>query len=261
MMMETKGEYAFRVRTYECGENGLATLPAICNYLQEAAALNAEELSFSRSNFAAAGDNMSWVLSRLRVQMASYPRWNETVTVLTFPRGGRRITAWRDFILTGDDGRPLGVATSEWMLIDLATRKVLPIPEAVYAAANTVRAPVLGVEPYTPRLRFPAAADTPPALAFRAQQSQIDLNGHVNNVHYVAWALEAVPAAFRGRRVAALDIVFRQEAKAGDALVSSVEIVSPDRLRHAIARPSDGALLATAETRWRDATPSQSEKR
>jgi acyl-ACP thioesterase len=217
MMMETKGEYAFRVRTYECGENGLATLPAICNYLQEAAALHAEELSFSRSNFAAAGDNMSWVLSRLCVQMASYPRWNETVTVLTFPRGGRRITAWRDFILTGDDGRPLGVATSEWMLIDLATRKVLPIPEAVYAAANTVRAPVLGVEPYTPRLRFPAAADTPPALAFRAQQSQIDLNGHVNNVHYIAWLLEICPR----RTVRDIEIVFRSETFAGEEVFVS----------------------------------------
>ena len=50
-----RGKSVFRVRTYECGADGFATLPTICNYLQEAASVNAEDLGFSKSDFASAG--------------------------------------------------------------------------------------------------------------------------------------------------------------------------------------------------------------
>ena len=102
--------YAFKVRSYECGAGGTATLPTICNYLQEAASLNAEELGFSKSNFDAAGAGVSWVLTRLVVKMTRYPRWEEEVTVVTFPRGGRKIVAWRDFEILGADGARIGAA-------------------------------------------------------------------------------------------------------------------------------------------------------
>ena len=75
----------------------MATLPTICNFLQEAASVNAESLGFSKTDFASAGENVSWVLTRLVVRMERYPRWEEEVVVETFPRGGRKIVAWRDF--------------------------------------------------------------------------------------------------------------------------------------------------------------------
>jgi len=68
----------------------------------------------------------------------------------------------------------------------------------------------------------------------------------VNNVHYVEWALEALPESFRSRAVRELDIVFRQAAHAGDELESRVEVMDGDSVRCAIVRPADNALLATA---------------
>lgn len=238
--MDTYGEYSFKVRTSECGPGGRAALPSLCNLLQEAAALNAGELKFSKSDFEAAGENVSWVLTRLRVKISDYPVWGEEVKVLTFPRGGRKITAWRDFIVTGEGSRPIAVATSEWMLIDLASRKIMPVPESVYAAANTVKPPVLGLEPYTPRLRFPSAegegASPGESLVFRAGNSHIDMNGHVNNVHYIEWMLEACPT----RRVSDVEIVFRSETFAGeDVYVEAVEDVPSGKMYHRV-RCRDG---------------------
>ena len=74
-MGATGATYCWQVRTYECGPDGLATLPTICNYLQEAASLNAESLKFSKSDFDAAGENISWVLTRLKVRMDRFPAW------------------------------------------------------------------------------------------------------------------------------------------------------------------------------------------
>ena len=237
-------EYVFAVRSYECGAGGFATMPSICNYLQEAASLHAEELGFSKSDFDAAGGNISWVLTRLVVKMTRYPKWDEKVVVETFPRGGRRIVACRDFIVKDASGAAIGLATSEWMIIDLATRKVVPIPEAVLSLVGDSPESVLGPEPFTARLRYPEGGGGEAALRFRAQYSHIDLNGHVNNVHYVEWLLEGRPDAAGPCRE--LDIVFKSETLAGEEVrVESVEtepgsfvhrVYAPDGRDHVIAR-------------------------
>ena len=84
--------YSWAVRTYECGPDGMATMVSVCNWLQEAASLNAETLAFSKSNFEAAGENISWVLTRLKVRIARFPKWEEKVSILTFPRGAATST-------------------------------------------------------------------------------------------------------------------------------------------------------------------------
>lgn len=244
-MGDVFGEYVWQVRSYECGPDGAATLPTVCNYLQEAAGLNAEALAFSKSDFEAAGENISWVLTRLKVRIARFPKWEEKVSILTFPRGGRRIVAYRDFVLTGADGVELGRATSEWMLIDLASRKIVAIPDGVFAAANTVREPVFGEEPFA-KLRWDCKAESPDALAFRARRGDIDLNGHVNNVHYVEWLMEGRPEA--AGPCHEIDIVFKSETLAGEEVrVESVEtepgvyfhrVYAPDGRDHVIARSS-----------------------
>ncbi|MBO6166747.1 MAG: hypothetical protein J6P13_00160 [Kiritimatiellae bacterium] len=246
--MDTHGAYDFKVRSYECSKYGIATLPTICNYLQEAASLSAEELKFSKSNFAESGNNISWVLTRLRVKMSRYPRWGENVCVLTFPRGGRKITAWRDFVLYGSGGSDevIGCATSEWMIIDLSTRKIVPVPQRVFALANTEREPVLGTSPFAPKLKFPESG-TACRMEFKAQNSHIDLNGHVNNSHYVEWLMEP----FEGGMANEFEIVFRSETFAGEKVVLEVakdddgvsmhRVSSADGETHAIARISPAA--------------------
>lgn len=219
-----KGEYNFKVRSYECGANGTASLPAICNYLQEAASINAEELGFSKSNFDAQGHNMSWVLTRLVVKISRYPNWEEEIKVVTFPRGGRKVVAWRDFELKDANDKVIGLATSEWMLIDLGSRKILPVPEEVLAAADFGLESVLGPEPFTQKLRLPPEGEVIKGGKYKAQYSHIDLNGHVNNVHYVEWLLEPLKAA----QPSSLEIVFRSETLAGEEV--EVEIIKGDDL-------------------------------
>ena len=67
------------------------------HFLQESASLHAESLGFGKGDFAAAGENSSWVLTRMVVKMNRYPVWEDELTVETFPRGGRKIVAWCDF--------------------------------------------------------------------------------------------------------------------------------------------------------------------
>ena len=235
-----KGRYSFKVRSYECGADGRATLPAVCNFLQEAASLHAASLGFGKGDFAAAGENISWVLTRLVVKMNRYPAWEDLVTVETFPRGGRKIVAWRDFEVKDAKGETLGVASSEWMIIDLSTRKIHAVPEQVFAANDPENVPVLGLEPFS-KFRFPADGDIRHAETFTAMKSQIDLNGHVNNVHYVSWMLEPCESACPRET----EVVFRSETFAGDEVRVETaaadgfvchRVFAPDGKDHIVAR-------------------------
>ena len=227
-MGDVCGVYSWAVRTYECGPDGMATMASVCNWLQEAS-----------------GETISRVLTRLQVRMSRYPKWGEAVSILTFPRGGRKIVAYRDFVLSDSEGREIGHATSEWMLIDLASRKVVAIPDSVFAAANTVREPVFGDEPFL-KLRWDCRVASCDALVFRARRGDIDLNGHVNNVHYVEWLMEGRPDA--ADTCHELDIVFKSETLAGEEVrVESVEVengvfvhrvYAPDGHDHVLARTS-----------------------
>ncbi len=243
--MGVSGQYQFQVRTYECGADGFARLPTICNYLQEAASLNAESLAFSKTDFDAAGENISWVLTRLRVKMDRYPRWEDAVTIVTWPSGGRRIAATRDFEVRDASGALLGVATSEWMLIDLATRKIVPIPERVLACAEGVPASVLGEMPFG-KLRWDCREVTG-AQVFRARWGDIDLNGHVNNVHYVEWLLETVPAD--AGVCTDFTIVFRSETLAGEEVRAESVEVEPGVHVHRLSSPN-GQDHVLARTQW-----------
>ena len=94
-MGDVYGVYSWAVRTYECGPDGRATMVSVCNWLQEAASLNAETLAFSKSDFEAAGENISWVLTRLKVRIARFPKWEEKVSIIcgvSAISGTRRIT-------------------------------------------------------------------------------------------------------------------------------------------------------------------------
>ena len=239
-----KGRYSFKVRSYECGPDGRATLPTICNLLQETASLHAASFGFGKGDFAAAGENISWVLTRMVVKMNRYPIWEDELTVETFPRGGRKIVAWRDFEIHDAKGQTLGVASSEWMIIDLATRKIHAIPEKVFAANDPKNTPVLGLEPFA-KFRFPEIADSEvrDVRTFTAMKSQIDLNGHVNNVHYINWMLEPCES----RCPAEMEVVFRSETFAGDEV--RVETAAADGYTYHRVSAPDGKDHIVARTK------------
>lgn len=232
------GKYSFKVRTYECDAEGFAKMPSICNYLQEAASIHAGELGFSKSDFDQSGENITWVLTRLVVNMNVYPKWGDEVIVETFPRGGRRIAAWRDFTIKNGAGTVLGVATSEWMIINLASRKAAPVPQNVLSCIDDSVVPVLGPTPFS-KLRFPEDCPSP-IFSARAQKSHIDLNGHVNNVRYIEWMLEPCQNA----RPKNMEIVFRGEAFAGDEINVSAVATDNGLLLRVFSRDGKDYIIA-----------------
>lgn len=234
------------MRASECGAHGFATLPAMLDLLQEAASIHAKELGFSKSDFAAHGENTSWVLTSMKTRMTRYPRWEEEVKIATWPHAGRKITALRDFEMYGADGAKIGAATSEWMVIDLASRHIAPIPGIVAGLANDERPGVFVDEPFA-RLKWPGG-DGDASAEFKAMRCHIDLNGHVNNVHYAEWFLETVPE--NAGECIECEIVFKSETLAGETVVAKSCTTGGGEYIHLVSG-ADGREHVVARTVWK----------
>ena len=239
-------DVVFTVRSYEAGMENRAALPTLCNYMQEAAGINADRLGWGIRTLQHEG--LTWMLSRLRVSVARYVPWGGSVAVRTWPSGMKgKLIAKRCFLGLDENGKELFRASSEWLYVDIAAQKIARLP-ATFAGL---------VPPGTPDIELPDLGgkfvhlpSVDASAEVLTRHSDLDFNDHVNNVHYVEWMLEAdaqggVPRA--SSSPAELDIVFRQAAKAGETLASELCPEGGKRL-HAIRRRADGALLATAAT-------------
>lgn len=243
-------EEDFPVRGYESGVDNHVTLPTICNFLQEIAGNHAERLGFGIRELQAR-DGTSWMLSRLHVNVGRFVSWGDVLHLKSWPSGIRgRLVATRDFLGTDREGAEVLQAVSEWLIVDLKALKIVK-PSEDFKALSAGEVTRVALAESDGGGKFAALGKVDRTARILVRRSDHDFNDHVNNVHYVEWALEAVPEAFHGRMPHGLDIVFRQAAHAGDELESRTELVDADTLRHAIVRLSDNALLATAETKWK----------
>ena len=242
--------YDYFIRSYECTEDGAISVPHLLNFLQETASLHAGERGFDFPVIhPETGGVGAWVVAQMRVHIDHYPLWRDTLRFDTFPYGVRGLFAHRDFIFTLTDGTPCGIGTTRWMLIDPETRRAVRVPETV-KAFDEPRAPVFGAGDAFMRLRYPDAPETEYANEYRVMRAHIDLNRHVNNVHYVTWMLESVPETYaRSHRLTDLEITFRSETLYGETVRSLCTPVDENRFYHRVCSPA-GADHIVAATTW-----------
>lgn len=237
----------FRIRAYEAGPDGLASVLSVCDLFQEAAGEQAR--AHDLELFPTAGGVATWVLNRLRVVVAgALPQARDAVTVDTWPSDRDNVRAHRDFVLRDAEGEAIVRATSVWFLIDTARRRPVRLPPAM----DTFLPP-----PDVPRALTLDGAEAPSAPEsadrterFLVRYADVDRVGHANHVRVLEWLLEAVPEATRAARtLATLDVSFQTEATPGQTVISTCG-GGAGRLNHLITREDDGRTVALAHSIW-----------
>jgi medium-chain acyl-[acyl-carrier-protein] hydrolase len=238
----------FRVRAYEVDATGRASVPAVANWLQETAGNHATALGWAVDALQAQG--RTWVLARLHLCLRHAPGWREDVRVATWPSGVHRLYALREFRLADPGGLELGIATTGWVLLDVAARRPVRLPKALEDIALSTPERVLA----DPFAKLPEVDGAEMAKTFEVRFSDLDMNRHANNVSVIGWALDALPdEVVLGSSAAELEIEFRAEAVRGDHIIVQVQRTSgePAAFLHRLLRESDGREIARARTLWR----------
>ena len=175
----------YTITCYEADANQLMRPTAMLDLMQEAANVNASTLGFGYDEMM--NSNIAWVLSRIHVKFNSTPRWRDEVNLKTWHKGVSKLFYLRDFILSDKEGNPMVLATTSWLIIDMNTRRL--VRNSDLALSDTA---MHAIE--TPADKVVVPVDIEPELVRKhpVTWSEIDTNGHVNNVKYAVWALDAV---------------------------------------------------------------------
>lgn len=173
---------------YQTDSDGLLKPTAFMDIAQEIAYWAAEALGFGYGNLHI--HHTAWVLARMHIRFMRPVRWRDAVTLFTWHKGTNGLFYLRDFLLRNSAGEIAIAATSSWVVIDELSRKMVR-PDALQQFLETGSAQDAIAEP-APKLIMPK--DMEPAGEHIVCSSEIDINHHVNNVRYVAWALDCLPA-------------------------------------------------------------------
>ncbi|MDR1279075.1 MAG: acyl-ACP thioesterase [Treponema sp.] len=224
------------------------TLAAAFDYFQEAAISHAEILGVGRESMAQTGQ--VWILSRMSVLMERRPKFRETVTVRSWPRGWEKLFALRDYDIRDASDIPIVRARSCWIISDMekhrplrpqAVMETLPLNEGINALPS-------GAARLESRNNLVKTGER------KAAYSDIDYIGHVNNARYIQWIQDAVqPELLEEAEKMRLDINYLSEIKSGETTDILCAPLGETGSFAFEGRKADGQAAFRAELRlWRD---------
>ena len=245
----------FKIRGYEIGPNHRVRLQNLCGYMEEAAALHAAELGFSVEELARRG--LSWALARLWIVFDYWPNLggqtlndeeSSWVMVKTWPVSAERLQYRRDFLITWQ-GKIVAMAVTDWVVINLKSRRAEHMPEFIMALRPDNPEPVMDAC----RTRLASQENATELGTFVVRKSDIDRNNHVNNAYFAEWLAELAPEESQAsKQLKSLQILYRAEARYGDIVVGRGGSDAEGAFHHGLFRLSDGQELVRARSVWID---------
>jgi acyl-ACP thioesterase len=184
----------------------------LLNVLQDAAWLHASHLGWGYEDLIRRGT--IWVLARQKLVMSDWPQWRDVVTIRTWARPTSGALAVREFeIFVGE--KKLGECTTSWLILNYETRRPQKLDRAWHDSVCR-KDGYLAIEAQKIALR----GDLAPAASFAVRDSDLDVNGHVNNTRYAQWATDSLaPEELATLRFGEYEVNFLSETRVGDNVV------------------------------------------
>ncbi|MEM6800705.1 MAG: acyl-ACP thioesterase domain-containing protein [Bacteroidota bacterium] len=235
-----------QVKSHEIDFRSRMTLPALINNMQEAAWNSAESLGASVARLQE--DGISWVLTRLKLEVERFPKHRENYWVESWPSGGERSFVYRDYRVYDDEDHCIAKATSTWLVFDLETRRMIRIPDWLQSLTQLPRGKN-AMEIASGKI--PVATSVQSERVSKIRWHEVDTNQHLSNTHYFQYAIEALPMeVLNDKGLSLIDLNFRSECSWGDEISSAVQDLGDGSYLHLIKRRSDDKVLALAKSLW-----------
>ncbi len=175
------------VTSYDVDNTGKLRLSSLFNYFQETAGKHATHLGAGYQVLQHLG--LFWVLSRAKIRVHRLPKWGEHVWLSTWPKGLDAVLFLRDFQMRSAQGEPLVDGTTGWLLLDSKAYK----PHLVDALPATLPRNTRGHALEEPLRKLRPFEDLKLVYERRVLSSELDVNQHVNNAHYIDWIMDCYP--------------------------------------------------------------------
>lgn len=177
--------------------------------MQEAAVIHSAQSGYSVMDVERT--RVVWMLVQWRVRMTGEVRWNEPVEVITWPQTMEKLTSNRCFRILDKDGNQVAIGESIWLLANADTGRVMRIPQEVVEAYDLVPDGVFD----TPLEKLPHEVGTE-TFSCTVSRRDLDTNHHVNNLIYLDYAREALPAEAAEKAYSEVVVRYHRQLLLGD---------------------------------------------
>ena len=233
-------KYQFTVEPFSEDLRGSLSWGTLGNLLLRCASLSAGTFGFGYEQVVQR--RLSWVLSRLIIDVPAMPRTGEQFEIQTWVKSVYRQFTDRHYAIMHPDGTAYGYAVSTWALIDIDTRQPVDLSQMPddllwQSIVPEREAPIASPT----RLRL----QTPELLAEHvAAYTDLDINGHVNSIRYIELLLDRISKEDHAAEpVTRIEMQYAAESGAGDRLQIFADRDSDNARSLYVIKRDDGTLL------------------
>lgn len=202
----------FSIPSFAVDLNGRLKLNYLTAFLQETAWKHANHLDFGYAYMKE--KNVAWMLSKLMVKVDEFPKWNDEITIETWPKGMDGISYIRDFFVKNNTGKIIVEATSYWLLVDMASKR--PRAPELHRDVLTMNKNKHGINV---RLAKITANCDKKSETLKVKSGDIDLNNHVNSNKYVEWVTNILFDISISKNINTFQINFLHEVYINEEIV------------------------------------------
>lgn len=195
-------------------------------------------------------NNSAWVFYKYDINMFKYPSYRDIISIKTEPIGFKKFYAFRKYYIRSEKGELLGEAVALFFMINLEKRRPMRIPPEYYELYSVES----DLEKNIKMDDIIKVQEEDYFKEFNTRYSDIDSNGHVNNVKYIEWAIESVPLHIvKAYEIKRMKVVFEKETTYGDSVHVAATVIKEDEENvitvHSI-KSKDGREAAKLEAIW-----------
>jgi len=189
-------------------------ISALFNYFQDIASLHAENLGVGIDSLMN-NHGVTWVLTRIRVDLERIPVLGEDLLIETWPQPPGKLEFDRDFLVRDASGNELARVVSTWVIMDIAAREIKKTETITRNYPFNPRGRAIDC-----RLgRFKAFSTPEVAYQRVIGYSDVDINEHLNSSKYIDFIMDCFSLEEHRRHdIRSLEISYLNEALSGDRL-------------------------------------------
>ncbi len=163
---------------------------AFLDFAQQLAVKGAQTLSFNDT--ALAGLGCIWVLARMHVRFERDVVFDEKVDLSTWHKGQNGLYFLRDYQLCDSRGAAVN-ATSSWIVMNADTRRISRDEKVLELLSAGAQSEDHAISEPCGKITIPRECTLEKIGEHTVKYSDVDYNGHANNVKYTVWALDSLP--------------------------------------------------------------------
>lgn len=238
-------EEKFVIPSYFVDDNAQLTVTSLFQLIQEMSDRHATILGAGWQQLRHRG--FFWVITKIKLIINRLPSWQEPVLLRTWVKKSEAATSPRDFEMEDAEGNILVAASTIWAILDKEQSRPQRMDMFDGCFMPQERSAIDRKPPKIGPIQLPEEL---PALK-SVLHSDIDMNHHVNNAHYIQWAFDSVSDAFRkSRKINSLVVNFIAQAKPGDRYRVCTEHLTDETYKTAIFSEDMQTEFCRLQTEW-----------